>query len=183
MPRVHRLLGAAVLLLGVVSCEDAQRGSGLATQRTQDPNVRTLPAADPEVRAAIARARASTGELLWRLERPPRSQTFLSVKVRLADGQGAEHLWLDSLRYDGRRLTGRLNDEPMIVQDAQRGDVVQVAPGDITDWMAVDGGRLCGGFTVRLQRRRMSAGERATLERDLRLVRVPTDTSTCATAH
>ena len=176
MPRVYSILGTAVLLLAVASCQDAQGESAVGRD---DPNYRPFHAGDREMQAAIARARGSTGELLGRLLQPPSTQTFLSVKVRIVDGQGAEHLWLDSLRYDGRQLSGRLNDEPLVVQNARRGDVVRVMPGDITDWMAIDGGRLCGGYTVRLARRRMPARERAALERDVRLVRLPTDTSSC----
>lgn len=178
MRSMRSLVGAAALVLGVVSCQDGQGGSGAAPQ---DPNFRPFTyATDPEMQAAIARARATTEELRGRLAAPPRSQTFLSVKVRIADDRGGEHIWLDSVRYDGHQLSGRLNDEPLVVGNARRGDLVQVLPSEITDWMAIDGGRLCGGYTVRLERRRMSAGERAVLERDARLVRVPTDTSGCA---
>lgn len=179
MRSVHRLLGAALLLVVVASCQEPRQGNGAAAA---DLNFRPFSAGDPQMQAAIARARASTGELLRRLEQPPSSQTFLSVKVRIVDGRGAEHIWLDSVRYDRRHLSGRLNDAPLIVQNARRGDIVQVAPNEITDWVAIDGGRLCGGFTMRVARHRMQAGERAALERDPRLVRVPTDTSSCATA-
>lgn len=179
MRRAHSLIGTALLLLGIASCREAEGGNP-ATAR--DPNFRPFSPSDREMQAAIARARASTGELLRRLEQPPRSQTFLSVKVRLADGRGAEHIWLDSLRYDGRRLSGRLNDTPMVVRNRRHRDVVHVMPGDITDWIAIDAGRLCGGFTTRVARRRLPAADRSALERDPRFVRVPGDTSSCAAA-
>ena len=179
MPRFPSLFGAAALLLGAVSCRDAQPSHSVPSQ---DPNFRPFVAGDSEMQAAIAHARASTRELLGRLEQPPRSQTFVSIKVRIEDPQGAEHLWLDSVRYDGRHLVGRVNNEPQVVQTMRRGDVVRVAPGEITDWMAIDGGRLCGGYTVRLHRRRLRTAERAVLEGDSRFVRVPTDTSACTSA-
>lgn len=178
MRRAISLLAAAVLLLGAATYHDVNRGSGVAGN---DPNYRPFhEAGDGEMQAAIARARASTGELLRRLEQPPTSQTFLAIKVRLEDGRRAEHVWLDSVRYEGRRLYGLLNHDPKIVESARRGDLVQVTPGAITDWMAIDGGRLCGGYTVRVDWSRLSADERAALERDPRVVRVPMDTSGCA---
>lgn len=134
---------------------------------------------DPDVRDAGRWARASVGELVARLARPPRTQTRIAAKVRLGDGAQVEHLWLDSLRYDGRVLSGTMNDDPVVLPGVRRGDRVRVRLGAVVDWMAVDAGRLCGGYSVRLDRRAMSAVERDAFDRGLGLVQVPTDSTPC----
>jgi uncharacterized protein YegJ (DUF2314 family) len=133
----------------------------------------------PALLDAIRHARATLPELLRRLRVPPPTQALITAKVRLVDGDDVEHIWLDGLRLDGALLAGALNDAPVVLRRVRRGDPVRVRPEEIVDWMAVDGGDLCGGYTVRLERRGLAAADRAALDRELGIVRVPTDSSAC----
>ncbi|HEX8694965.1 MAG TPA: DUF2314 domain-containing protein [Longimicrobium sp.] len=137
---------------------------------SDDPNVRMVAASDPAMLAAIDSARATIGELLSRIASPPATQTHLSVKVPLREGDDVEHMWLDSPRYDGRLLHGTLDNQPVVVHNVRPGDAVSVAPNEISDWMAIDAGRLCGGYTIRAMQDRLTAEQRAQFESSLGIV-------------
>jgi uncharacterized protein YegJ (DUF2314 family) len=136
----------------------------------------------PEMLDAIRHARATLPELLRRLHAPPPTQAWITAKVRLTEGSEVEHIWLDGLRLDGQFLAGALNDDPVVLRRVRRGDPVRVRPGEIVDWMAVDAGSLCGGYSVRLERRHLPDTEREALDRGLGIVRVPADSAACPPA-
>jgi uncharacterized protein YegJ (DUF2314 family) len=141
-------------LLAMSACGDAGRSSA------QDPPARTVDAAknivnvsneDAEMNAAIDRARATVHDFLPHLQNPPKGQEYLGVKVRLGDDpQRGEHIWLYDVRYDGGRIAGKLMDDADYFPQWKQGATVRVAPEEITDWMTVENGHVCGGFTSRV---------------------------------
>jgi len=136
--------------------------------RSDNPNIRTFAGSDLEMRAAIDSARSTVGMLLRRLERPsPASQTFLSVKVRFGDDRLGEHIWLDSLSFDGRRLHGQLQEDAVAVSGLHAGQWVSASPDSISDWLIIDRGIACGGFTMRVDRSRATVADRAALDSGL----------------
>jgi uncharacterized protein YegJ (DUF2314 family) len=117
------------------------------------------------MRDAISRARATMPDLLHRIRQPPATQTHLGVKVRLEEGDEIEHMWLYDVRARGDTLVGVLDDQPMFVHGWKQGDTIRTAAGDISDWYAVDGGRLIAGYTIRrLLREKPEAARRMDLQ-------------------
>jgi uncharacterized protein YegJ (DUF2314 family) len=117
--------------------------------------------------AAIDSARATVAEAIRRTQSPPRGQTYLGLKVPLSDGASREHVWLHAIRFERDSLHGQLVNEPVVVDGRVVGEIVSVAPSAITDWMAVDSGRLCGAFTVWLLRSRNTPEERVLWQREM----------------
>lgn len=149
---------------------------------THDPNIRAFDSSDPEMRLAMEQARRMVPVFLAHLARPSKTQTFISAKVRLVDGDAVEHIWLDSVQFDGHFIHGRLNDSAVVVHNVRMGQLVSVLPSEISDWMIIDDGRLCGGWTVRVHDRRESGADKARLVHDSSLIHIPADTATCAPA-
>ena len=170
---ITRLLGAFAFL---VACN---RGVSEHADRA-DPNIRTFDADDAEMNAAFGRARSTVPVLLDRLAHPSPTQTLISAKVRLEESGVVEHIWLDSLSFDGRNLHGTLNDAPRDLRRSHLGDRIEVRPDEISDWMVVDGDRLCGGWTIRVARDKATPEERRAWDEDSTLVHVPRDTATCS---
>ncbi len=154
---ITRWRALILLCLGLLACASGE----------SNPNVINYSGDDPEMRAAIDSARATVRFFLQRLADPPPSQTYASVKLRFGDSTLGEHIWLDSVRFDGRRLHGRLNEDAVEFPELKAGQWVSGAPDEISDWMIVDGGILCGGFTSRVAREHMSDAERAEADSDL----------------
>jgi uncharacterized protein YegJ (DUF2314 family) len=136
---------------------------------------------DAEMNAAIARARATADELAARLRRPPPAQSYLGVKVQLGDEDSGEHIWLYDVRLEGDRIVGRLLEDAEYYPRYHRGDVIRVLPAEISDWMTVEGGRVCGGFTARVLIPRLTPGERKQYLQSMEIRRLPPGDRVCDT--
>lgn len=153
-PDLYRL---AVVLALVWGCgrENA------VVRREGEPDVLAVDSTDPGMLAAIDSARSSAAQLIERVNRPPTSQSSLAVKIRVAEGTIVEHLWITEVRYDGSLLAGIVSNDPVDLVRVRPGDTLRVRPAEISDWMAIDRGRLVGGYSIRLLRARMSPADRA----------------------
>lgn len=126
-----------------------------------------VPDHDPEMDAAIERARASVGTFISRLQAPAQGDANFAVKVPIRDGDQVEHFWLDDVRYANGVFNGKLGNEPEIVTGHKYGENVSVAQTEISDWMYVQNDVLVGGHTIRLLRQRMTPEERDRLDAEM----------------
>jgi uncharacterized protein YegJ (DUF2314 family) len=136
----------------------------LRLARQTDPTVQ-VPADDPQMAAAIAKARASQDQFLERIRNPPPTQSSASVKVMLRDDTMTEHVWLEEPRYEDGFFIGKLGNIPQFVSDYELGDVIRVPESDLSDWLAIDDGVLIGGYSIRVFRDRLPADKRAEFDR------------------
>jgi len=151
---LFRLLLAFVL--GMCACAREQASS----------NVRYFASDDAEMNAAIDSARATVPILLRRLSHPPASQSYLSVKIPIKEAGTTEHIWLDSIQVDGDYIRGQLNDSGVEVA-ARLGQWVSIRTDQISDWIVIDNGLLCGGYTIRVERAREQRADRPAFDRGL----------------
>lgn len=143
------------------------------------PDVRLFHTDDPEMNAAHTRARATSGVLLRALAAREDTLYDIWVKVPINTVETVEHVWLRDLRYDGRNLSGRLASVPTAAAEYGEGDSLAVRPDEISDWMIVRAGRLCGGFTYRLTRRSRLPEKRRFFDAHLGIFKVPADMAVC----
>src|SRR5262245_57451102 len=109
---IRTSLRIGVLSFALVACGrgDASGQPGKKTAATG--TIYNVEQSDAEMNAAVSRARATSGELVARLRRPPANLGYLGVKVRLGDNDArGEHIWLFNVRLDGDRIAGRLVDD------------------------------------------------------------------------
>jgi uncharacterized protein YegJ (DUF2314 family) len=112
---------------------------------------------------AISDARASWQQFARALANPSDNMTSFSIKkgFRVGDDAEAEHIWLTNVSFDGERFTGEVNNEPVDTTEVRLGDIVQVTPEQLSDWMYVEDGLLRGGYTIRVLVENSSPEERA----------------------
>jgi uncharacterized protein YegJ (DUF2314 family) len=67
-------------------------------------------------------------------------------------------------------FAGVVANEPVDLKRIRLGERVTVPLESVSDWMAVDRGRLIGGYTIRALRDRMTSDERILFDRDLGFV-------------
>ena len=152
------------VFLGALGCD---REPGDSVRRAGQPTVEMVAEDDSAMEAAMETARATLDQVVQRIQHPPARQTHLSLKVRLEEGAVVEHIWLTGLGYARERFQGRIDNEPLDLRRVRLGDTVSVTREQVSDWMAVDDGRLAGGYTLRVLRDRMSPAERAELDRSM----------------
>jgi uncharacterized protein len=122
--------------------------------------------ADPAMQQAYEAARTTFRylwrELAWERRRIVKAIDLAAVKVPFSDADAAnvEHMWVSELDFDGELIHGTLLSSPNTLQSVQRGDAVQVAIADISDWIFAIAGQAYGAHSVNLMRQRMSERER-----------------------
>src|SRR5262249_37621504 len=126
-------------------------------------DIKSVASDDPEMVAAIKKARETLPMFFNALAHPKPSQKSFLLKVVFRQRAEVEHIGLPDLVLSGKKANGVVADEPGTrgLRFMQR---VSFDPADITDWMFIEDGKLVGGYTTRLLRERMSAEERKELD-------------------
>ena len=142
-----KLFGCAVLLavlaLPGIPAQVARAGD--------DPPVIVVPSGDPEMAAAIAKARATLSVFWASYEAAKPSEDGHSLKVRFPTSRtNSEHIWMvDVKRLPDGGFSGRFGNAPRDLPGRREGDLAQFTEADITDWMFMRNGKIVGCETMR----------------------------------
>src|SRR3954464_3104874 len=124
---------------------------------------------DPDMKRAHRRARETFRyfwrEVAWERRRIIPGLGLAAVKGPFFDGTPedpgyVEHMWVNDVDFDGRRVRGTLLNQPNEVTSVAMGDKVKVRLKTLSDWMYTIAGEVYGGYTVQLLRSRMGKRER-----------------------
>ena len=132
-----------------------------ATVREGEPLVTSFEAEDEEMNAAMRKARATLAEFEKRLAQPPATQQHIGLKGRFEEDGEIEHMWIDEIEVTPEGYRGKLGNHPVHIQSIDAGSDVLVTRNEVSDWLAIDDGKLVGGFTLRVQRAHMTPEQRA----------------------
>lgn len=139
-----------LLILSVFSC-------------TQDKTVTVSPG-DPEMNAAIARARSEVDDFIKIMQGGNRQ---VSVKVGIEDHGKVEHFWLKDVTYENGIFSGLIDNEPEIVRNTAMGRKVSVKKEEISDWLYIQDGRMMGNYTLRAALKKMPDKEAAAIRKQV----------------
>lgn len=158
---------SAALLLGLSLCLGCGSSARPVIQGDGDDSVVRVASDDPGMKAAISKARETSQQFITVLGAPQPNQSGLSVKQAVQDGEHTEHFWLSDVEFRDGRFYGNIANDPQLVHNVSFGQATSVAPGEISDWMYVEDGKLVGGYTIRAMRDAMSPEERQELDAGL----------------
>lgn len=122
---------------------------------------------DPQMNAAIKKARSTLVKFIVALKKPKRGQSLFAIKKMFTDDGYSEHIWLSSVTYDGTTFTGVVDNKPEQLKSIKVGQKVTVAPDEISDWMYVDKRKLVGGETLRVLRNTLTPSEQVEFDKNL----------------
>jgi uncharacterized protein YegJ (DUF2314 family) len=107
-----------------------------------------VPHDDPQMAAAMRKARATLPEFLAlaRAAKPP-TEGF-SVKVAIPDGSGAEYFWIFPFEEKDGRITGKINNTPRSTRKVKMGQTIEFKQSEIVDWLYFDDGKMKGNYTA-----------------------------------
>jgi uncharacterized protein YegJ (DUF2314 family) len=121
----------------------------VCTQANSADNVSLVPDGDPQMTAAIAKARASLDQFLSLKAKAPDGVSSYFVKVLFKAGGTGEHMWVSPFRTSGTgELQGILKSEPNFAPGLRWGQEVTFSKDQITDWGYTKDGKLLGYFTT-----------------------------------
>jgi uncharacterized protein YegJ (DUF2314 family) len=155
------ILGAALLS----GCGDTpERG-----KQDGQPNVVAVDDEDSQMDSAISKAKDTVETFIEALKAPkPTQQKFAVKKPFKTNDGGMEHIWITSVRHDGKNFLGELGNDPVNVPSIKFGDPVTVASSEISDWMYLEDGKIVGGYTMRVIRQRMDPAEAAEFDKRIK---------------
>jgi len=131
----------------------------LVTACSKEDRVIGVAADDPEMTAAISKARETLPQFWQVFDKPEHGETGFSLKVRITDKRGTEHFWaVDIERRDGKTM-GTINNDPDTVTSVKLGDRIEIPEADITDWLYMRDGKMVGNRTLRPLFKQMPAAE------------------------
>ena len=87
---------------------------------------------DPQMNAAMEKARSSVNKFVAALRSPKPGQSGFAVKMAFTDSNGTKHMWLSPVSYDGKSFHGTVNNEPEKVKSVKIGQKVSVEPSKIS---------------------------------------------------
>lgn len=125
----------------------------------RESSVVSVGSADEEMQAAIARARQTLPAAIERFV-AGELEAF-TVKVRVSDGQNAEHVWLSDTRYENGKFSGIIDAELQYLDGFKEGQVYEASIDDVSDWMHFNDGLMYGNYTLRVLLPRMPKEEAA----------------------
>ncbi len=128
--------------------------------RKSDDPVMKVRVEDSEMNAAISTAQASITNFMSAFRNPQTNQQYFLIKGKFTAGDVVDHVWVADLRYEGGAFHGVIANEPESIPGLKLKQTVEVQLGQISDWMFVQDGKLVGGYTSRVLRRRMTAQQR-----------------------
>jgi uncharacterized protein YegJ (DUF2314 family) len=162
MKSLSLILLTALLLSAepLLAQQTSQAQPSDAGSRADSPAYVHVHDSDKAMHQAVHQAQRSMGKFMAALTKPQPGQTGFSVKKRCIEGNKCEHIWLANVRFDGRVLRGKVDNNPVDVKSLRLGQKVTVRPEEVSDWMYVENGRLVGGYTVRAYYRNLPADQK-----------------------
>jgi uncharacterized protein YegJ (DUF2314 family) len=114
---------------------------------------------DPEMLAAIAKARDTLPHFWKVFDKPERGESGFSLKVKITDPRGTEHFWATDIERRDGKIMGTINNDPNVVATVKLGDRIQIAEADISDWLYMRDRKMVGNETLKPLLKKMPAGE------------------------
>lgn len=144
----------------------AALAGGCSRDSSGGPPVTFIEDDDPQMKAAMEKARATLPDFVRALNSPKASQTGFSIKTPISDGKNTEHMWLNPVSFDGAKYHGTVNSNPEKVTGVKLGSRHTINPEQVSDWMYVEDKKLVGGYTIRVVRDKLSPKEREDFDRN-----------------
>ncbi|MCA9105893.1 MAG: DUF2314 domain-containing protein [Pirellulaceae bacterium] len=104
---------------------------------------------DPQINAAIARARATFPLFEARWKKIPADSVAVKIAVPTRGG-GFEHIWFEPLVITKDTVTGICGNDPENVPGLLFGDRRTFKRSQVSDWMIVVGDTCYGGYTIQV---------------------------------
>ena len=148
------LLPVTIALLATLGCSGNKEGANYLQVSDNDPGMK----------AAIAKAKASTRDFVSAFHAQRPGTSGFSVKKPFPTPNGTEeHMWIDVLSEQNGELKGRIANEAEETREVKLGQSVTLKLSEMSDWKYQNGRKLVGGFTIRYLADRMPPKEREAL--------------------
>jgi uncharacterized protein YegJ (DUF2314 family) len=116
--------------------------------KAQRDDLAWVPRSDPDMAAAMSKARATLAEFLTLARAPRPSTSGFGVKVAIRDKSNVEYFWILPFKEQDGKFSGRIDNTPRLVKTVKSGQSFDFSEGEIVDWLYMDGGKMKGNYTA-----------------------------------
>jgi uncharacterized protein YegJ (DUF2314 family) len=136
------------LLVVLVTAGSAPAPAQTVLQRAERDELFLVPNEDPQMAAAMRKARATLKDFLALAKKPGEKMEGFAVKVAVHDKGRGEYFWILPFEQKGDRFTGAINNTPRSVRNVTNGQTISFSESEIADWMYMDNGQMKGNYTA-----------------------------------
>lgn len=160
-----RLMALALCLSMAAGCKPSNHPKRVGldsgkVEREGEPDVFNVSDNDPDMKAAVDKARKSVDHFIRHLAKPGDGDSDFSIKAVFTDGSNTEFMWVTDVTHADGVFSGVVNNNPNHLKNVKFGDSITVPKEEIADWMFVENGVLRGGYSIRVLRKRLNPKER-----------------------
>lgn len=130
-----------------------------ACSKSKQDQVIDVSADDPEMNAAIAKARETLPQFWETFDRREHDETDFALKVKITENKEVEHFWAIDIKKENGRIRGTINNDPETVHNVKIGQRITIPEADISDWLFQRDGKMVGNYTLRALFKKMSPAE------------------------
>ncbi len=142
-------------------------------KRKDQPDVIDVQNQDEKMNWAMEKSRWTLHYFEECLKSPRSNQQYFSIKVKIEDEGGVEHIWLNTPSFDAEgNLFGVVGNKPIDVTSVSFNQKIGIDRKLISDWMIIEEGRLIGGYTIRAMRENLSGQALSNFDKGLGGLRV-----------
>jgi uncharacterized protein YegJ (DUF2314 family) len=164
---MKRIIIAILTCIGFSTCND---GETTKIERIGNPTIYDVQDNDKEMNEAIKTANQEIEKFNKAFESKNPDFKYLALKIRFNAPNGGEHIWAKIITFEKGKYIGVVDNLPESTTDVKINDTIQINNNNISDWMYIDKGKLCGGYTIRALRNRMNVTEKKQFDAESELI-------------
>jgi uncharacterized protein YegJ (DUF2314 family) len=145
MRRVRSIIG---LLAAALLFAHGQAAAQTTLEKAARDEVFNIPQDDPDMAAAVRRARASLPGFFKLAASPKPPMKNFQVKVAVRHSTGREFFWIRPFERKGNGFFGQLANTPRVIQHLKAGDTITFRENEIVDWTYFEDGKMRGHYTM-----------------------------------
>lgn len=138
---------AAIVLALLAGCASEISAQSLQERIARD-ELAIVEENDPDIIAAIRRAKESLPAFLALARAPKPTMSQLAVKVAVRAGSQYEYLWVTKFQGKDGVYSGTIDNIPRWATHLKQGGNLAFSENEIVDWLYIEGGRMKGNFTI-----------------------------------
>jgi uncharacterized protein YegJ (DUF2314 family) len=146
--------------------EDTGNTAGRVTPAPGGPGYAKVSDDDKQMDRAVENAQRTLGFFMAALKANKPGDTEFEIKKAFIDGDKVEHVWIRGVTFDGKNFHGKVDNQPVDVNNVHEGQRVAVAPQDVDDWMFLKDGKLIGAYTTRVLYARLTPEQKAEFDKN-----------------
>ena len=145
---MQRLCQTLLVIAAALSLPVSEAAAQTTLEKASRDEVFNIPQGDPDMAAAMRKARASLPGFFKLAASPKPSMNNFQIKVAVRHSTGREFFWVKPFERKGNSFSGQLANAPRVVQHLKAGDTITFRENEIVDWTYFEDGKMRGHYTM-----------------------------------